>query len=83
MTKKFMHLYSEQSLNNYGRGFDNSKNFRAYRLAHILLWRAEKHVEDGELDKARLLVNQIRERAKGCDVVMGLYSVAFNYKICL
>jgi len=72
MTKKFMHLYSEQSLNNYGRGFDNGKNYRAYRLAHILLWRAEIHVEDGELDEARLLVNQIRNRAKGSDVVMGL-----------
>jgi len=71
MTKKYMHLYSEKSLNSYGRGFDNGKNYRAYRLAHILLWRAEIAVEDNELDKARLLVNQVRDRAKGSNVVMG------------
>jgi len=51
MTKKFMHLYSERSLNLSGRGFNNGKNYRAYRLAHILLWRAEIHVEDGELEQ--------------------------------
>lgn len=72
MTKKFMHLKENQSLQTYGKGFDNNRNFRAYRLAHILLWRAEIAIEDGELDKARLLINEVRERAKGSDVVMGL-----------
>jgi hypothetical protein len=72
MTKKFMQKSSEQSLNAYGRGFDNGKNYRAYTLGHVLLWRAEIHVEDNELDEARLLVNQIRDRAKSSDVVMGL-----------
>ncbi len=72
MTKKFMHLKENQSLQTNGKGFDNNRNFRAYRLAHILLWRAEIAIEDGELDKARILINEVRERAKGSDVVMGL-----------
>lgn len=74
MQKKFMHKNENSSLNAYGRGFDNGKNFRAYRLAHILLWRAEVAIEDNQLDAARLLVNQIRERAKGSGVYMGLVS---------
>ena len=74
MQKKFTSLYENMSLNPYGNGRDNSRNFRAYRYSHILLWRAEIAVEDGELDKARLLVNQIRDRAKGSDVVMGKVS---------
>jgi hypothetical protein len=72
MTKKFMHLAANKGSQMYGRGFDNNRNFRAYRLAHVLLWRAECAIEEGELDKARQLINQIRERAKGSDVVMGL-----------
>lgn len=72
MTKKFMHLAANKGLQMYGTGFDNNRNFRAYRLGHVLLWRAECAIEDGELDKARQLINQIRERAKGSNVVMGL-----------
>lgn len=74
MTKKFMQKAENQSLNAYGRGFDNGKNFRAIRYGHVLLWRAEIAVEDGELDYARQLVNMIRERAKGSEVVMGKVS---------
>ncbi len=74
MTKKFMHTKDNQSLNSYGRGFDNGKNFRAYRYGHILLWRAEIAVEENDLDYARQLVNMIRERAKGSKVVMGKVS---------
>ncbi|MGC9353729.1 MAG: RagB/SusD family nutrient uptake outer membrane protein, partial [Mariniphaga sp.] len=74
MTKKFMQTAANQSLNAYGRGFDNGKNFRAYRYGHVLLWRAEIAVEDGDLNYARELVNMIRNRAKGSNVVMGKVS---------
>ncbi|MCF8335504.1 MAG: RagB/SusD family nutrient uptake outer membrane protein [Bacteroidales bacterium] len=60
MTKKFMHRPGEETA---GGGFKNVRNFRAYRYSHVLLWRAEIAVEDGELDYARELVNQIRNRA--------------------
>ena len=72
MTKKFMQTADEPS--NVG-GFKNPRNFRAYRYSHVLLWRAEIAVEDGELDYARQLVNQIRNRAKNSDYVMGRVSV--------
>jgi starch-binding outer membrane protein, SusD/RagB family len=72
MTKKYMHFKNEQSLNLYGTGFSNGKNYRMYRLANILLWRAEVAVEHGDLELARNLVNQIRNRAKNSSPVMGL-----------
>lgn len=74
MTKKYMHLKSEQSLNLNGIGFYNGKNYRMYRLANILLWRAEVAVAQNDLETARILVNKIRERAKASAVVMGLCS---------
>jgi hypothetical protein len=72
MTKKYMHLKSEQYLNLYGTGFYNGKNYRMYRLANILLWRAEIAVEENDLEMARNLVNFIRERARTSAPVMGL-----------
>jgi hypothetical protein len=72
MTKKYMHFKSEQSLNLYGTGFYNGKNYRMYRLANILLWRAEVAVEENDLELARTLVNHVRNRAKGSTPVMGL-----------
>jgi starch-binding outer membrane protein, SusD/RagB family len=72
MTKKYMHFKTEQSLNLYSTGFSNGKNYRMYRFANILLWRAEVAVEDGDLELARTLVNQIRDRAKNSKPVMGL-----------
>jgi starch-binding outer membrane protein, SusD/RagB family len=72
MTKKYMHFKNEQSLNLYGTGFYNGKNYRMYRLANIILWRAEVAVEDGDLELARNLVNQIRNRAKNSNPVIGL-----------
>jgi starch-binding outer membrane protein, SusD/RagB family len=72
MTKKYMHFKSEQSLNYNGTGFYNGKNYRLYRLTNILLWRAEVAVEENDLEVARKLVNQIRNRAKGSTPVMGL-----------
>ena len=49
-----------------------------YRYAHILLWRAEVAVSENDLDGARLLVNQIRDRAKISTPVMGLCSSTVN-----
>lgn len=45
-------------------------NYRAYRFAHILLWRAECAVEENDLETARTLVNRVRRRAAD-DFVMG------------
>ena len=78
MTKKYMHFKSEQVLNNNGSGFYNGKNYRMYRLANIILWRAEIAVEDGDLEMARSLVNMIRIRAKNSTPVMGLCTTYEN-----
>lgn len=48
----------------------NGDNFNLFRLSHIILWRAEVAVEENDLETARNLVNQIRERAAD-DIVMG------------
>jgi hypothetical protein len=72
MTKKYMHLKSEQGLNLYMDGFSNGKNYRMYRLTNILLWRAETAVEENDLELARSLVNSVRERARNSTPVMGL-----------
>jgi len=71
MTKKYMHFQSSQS-RQAGSGFDNDRNFRYHRLAHVILWRAEIAVEEGEFELARTLVNRIRERVKTSTPVMGL-----------
>jgi hypothetical protein len=71
-TKIFMHRKDEQALNLNGTGFNNGKNFRTYRYASILLWRAECAVNDGDLELARTYVNMIRNRAKTSTPVMGL-----------
>lgn len=81
MTKKYMHKKDEQSLNANGTGFDNGKNYRMYRYSHILLWRAEVAVEENQLDAARLLVNQIRNRAKTSPPVMGLCTSYVNLAV--
>lgn len=72
MTKIFMHRKDEQSLNLNSTGFRNGKNYRMLRYASVLLWRAECYVEEGQFEQARLLVNQIRDRAKKSTPVMGL-----------
>lgn len=67
MMKKWMHYSWEDALPTDAK---NARNFRVYRYAHVLLWRAEIAVEDGELNYARELVNMVRERAQ-TDVPMG------------
>jgi starch-binding outer membrane protein, SusD/RagB family len=70
-SKKFMHYKSDEPANTDPGGHHNARNFRVIRYAHVLLWRAEIAVEDGELDYARNLVNQVRNRAKNSEYVMG------------
>ncbi len=48
----------------------NANNFRYLRYSHIILWRAEVAAFEGDLAKAKDLVNMIRTRA-GNDKVMG------------
>jgi hypothetical protein len=70
MTVKFMHKQEDDATLTARGGFVNAMNFRAYRYAHILLWRAEVAIEEGDLEYARQLVNMVRERASD-DFVMG------------
>lgn len=48
----------------------NANNYRAYRLAHIYLWRAEVAAQLNDLPTALMYVNKVRERAKN-SVLMG------------
>jgi len=64
--KKNMFLKSESGTYQTTKGWAtgvNANNYRAYRYSHVLLWRAECAVELNDLDYARELVNQIRDRA--------------------
>ena len=66
LNKKNMFLKSEKGVFSTTTGWAtgvNANNYRAYRLAHILLWRAECATQLGDLELARSLVNQVRERA--------------------
>jgi hypothetical protein len=49
---------------------NNANNFRYIRLTHVLLWRAECAAFEGDLETARTLVNQVRDRADN-EIVMG------------
>ena len=71
MTKKFHYTAEEEAAGLSRSGGWNARNLRRYRLGHVLLWRAEIAVEDGDLNYARELVNAIRERAKNSNQVMG------------
>jgi starch-binding outer membrane protein, SusD/RagB family len=52
----------------------NANNYRALRYGHVLLWRAEVAVSEGDLAYAEELVNLIRARASN-DVVMGRVNI--------
>ncbi len=78
MTKIFMHTKAEQALCLNGTGFNNPKNFRTYRYASVLLWRAEVAIADNDLELARSYVNMIRNRSKLSTPVMGLCTSTKN-----
>jgi len=66
LNKKNMFMKSEKGSFSTTTGWAtgvNANNYRAYRLAHILLWKAECEIQIGSLETARTLINQIRERA--------------------
>ncbi len=48
----------------------NANNYRYLRYSHVLLWRAEIAAFEGDLSKARELVNLVRDRADN-ELVMG------------
>lgn len=50
----------------------NANNLRLIRLGHVILWRAEVAVMEGDLEMTRTLVNRLRNRAaNGCWVLEG------------
>ena len=61
----------------------NALNYYIIRYAEVVLWRAEAAVELNNLEEARQLVNQIRERAANTATVKKLESTddAANYLI--
>jgi len=72
---KNMYYQTEQGILSTTTGWAtgvNANNYRAYRYAHILLWRAECYVEANDLPSALALVNEVRTRARTGSRVMGL-----------
>lgn len=63
----------------------NANNYRMIRYSHVILWLAECEIEIGSLERARELVNMIRQRAANPDgfVKMPDGSNAANYVIGL
>ncbi|WP_247236146.1 RagB/SusD family nutrient uptake outer membrane protein [Telluribacter sp. SYSU D00476] len=59
----------------------NSNNYRALRFADVLLMRAEVAVEEGDLDMALKIVNQIRTRAGNVVVTTADGKPAANYLV--
>ncbi|MEJ7736734.1 MAG: RagB/SusD family nutrient uptake outer membrane protein [Chitinophagaceae bacterium] len=84
MSKKSTYLKAEKNINSSTtvRPGANANNFRKFKLGHVILWLAECETEVGSLHNATVLVNLIRNRAKGSNVVKfdnGL--PAANYKV--
>ena len=73
MTTKYC-VFEKNNSRQAGNKMYNDRNFRYFRYAHVLLWRAECYVEAGNFDDARKLVNMVRERAQKSQPVMGLYT---------
>lgn len=69
---KNVYYKEEEGINSTASGWTKglvSNNYRMIRLSHVILWRAEVAVEEGDLDLARQLINRLRLRAKdGCIV---------------
>ena len=61
------HVAEPEGFGIAGWGNLSANNYRIMRYGMILLWLAEAEVELGNLERARELVNQIRERAANPD----------------
>lgn len=63
----------------------NANNYRIIRYSHVLLWLAECEIEIGSMERARELVNMIRQRAMNPEgfVKINDSTNAANYKIDL
>ncbi|HTE12408.1 MAG TPA: RagB/SusD family nutrient uptake outer membrane protein [Chitinophagaceae bacterium] len=67
---------------NYAQGYllGSAVNYSIIRFADVLLWAAECEVEVGTLDRARTLVNYIRNRAATGRMVEVSYDYIGNYE---
>ena len=61
------HVSEPEGFGVAGWGNLSANNYRIMRYGMILLWLAEVEVELGNLERARELVNQLRERAGNAD----------------
>jgi len=84
LNKKNMFKKSEKALatsTGWATGV-NANNYRKFRKAHVILWLAECEAQAGNLARATSLVNEIRNRAKGSNVVkLDDGTPAANYKV--
>jgi len=84
LNKKNMFKKAEKSLatsTGWATGV-NANNYRKFRKAHVILWLAECEARAGNLARATSLVNEIRNRAKGSNVVkFDDGTPAANYKV--
>lgn len=84
LNKKNMFKKAEKSLatsTGWATGV-NANNYRKFRKAHVILWLAECEARAGNLSRATSLVNEIRNRAKGSNVVkLDDGTPAANYKV--
>lgn len=84
MSKKSTYLKAEKNIysSTTVRPGANANNFRKFKLSHVILWLAECETEVGSLRNATTLVNLIRNRARGSNVVkFDNGSPAANYKV--
>ncbi len=70
-------LYSDYYAQGYLLG--SAVNYSIIRFADVLLWAAECEVEIGDLNRARALVNYVRNRAKTGRMVEVAYDYIGNY----
>ncbi len=63
--------------------YTHAMNYMVIRFADVLLWKAEALIETGNLEEARMLVNQVRRRAASGQVVTTLDGAnpAANYVV--